>query len=131
MKERSFPQRPTPTDRTHPRSEVSHWVLPPSRERTLMHQSGVHPTSVMRGAGNNLPDGAGVFSDHGVAAFAVECTCELGHVRERAVDAPAGERVRVCGDLQALGFGRVFSRPDLPPAEEETLLIGETFDRRW
>ena len=42
--------------------------------------------------------------------------------------APAGERVRVAGDLLTFGFGRPLSGPDLCPSEEETLLGREPVD---
>src|SRR5215210_2106987 len=61
-------------------------------------------------------------ANHRVADLALEGFGELGHVRERPVDAEARERVRVTLHLQARGLGRVLLGPDLRPAEEEALL---------
>jgi hypothetical protein len=47
----------------------------------------------------SLPDLAGFFADHGARGFAVECGRELGHVRERAVHTPTGQRVRAVSCL--------------------------------
>jgi len=51
---------------------------------------------------------------------------ELGHIRHRSVHTPAGESVRIAGDLLAFGLGRVFAGPDLSPTQEETLFRCET-----
>lgn len=75
-----------------------------------------------------LPDQAGVRADHFLRGLAAKCLGELGHVRHRAVDAPAGQRVGIAGDLLAFGLGRVFAGPNLSPAEEETLFGRKTID---
>src|ERR1044071_5771673 len=67
---------------------------------------------------------------HRVADLALERLGEGRHVRERAVDAEAPQRVRVGGDALARGLGADVLRPDLRPAEEEALLGREAGDCR-
>src|SRR5205085_8939497 len=61
-------------------------------------------------------------ANHRVADLALESLREGRHVRERAVDAEARERVRVGRDSQARGLGANVTGPDLRPAEDESLL---------
>src|SRR5215204_1062331 len=65
---------------------------------------------------------------HRVADLTLERLGEGGHVRERAVDAEATQRVRVGGDALARGLGADVLRPDLRPPEEESLLGREARD---
>src|SRR5437764_13233328 len=64
-------------------------------------------------------------ANHRVADLALVGFGELRHVRERAVDAEARDRVRVGLRLKASRFGRVLLGPDLRPSKEETLLRRE------
>src|SRR5215204_7665147 len=67
-------------------------------------------------------------SHHRVAGLAAVGGGELWHVRERAVDAEADERVRVGLRDEARELGRVLRRPDLRPPEEEALLGRQAVD---
>src|ERR1043165_869214 len=63
-----------------------------------------------------------LWPDHRVACFALEGRGKRWHVRERPVDAKTCQRVLVALRHQSLPLGPGLLRPDLCPAEKETLL---------
>src|SRR5205823_12728044 len=75
---------------------------------------------------NSLPNLAALCSYHRVARFAPERLRERRHVRERTVDAEFCHRMRVRLRPQARGFRSYVLRPDLRPAQKETLLRRKT-----
>src|SRR5215204_4163427 len=95
----------------------------PSRPCLVSHHR--RPASTL-----SLPNLAALVgrAHHRVAELALEGFGELRHVRERAVDAEATQRVRVGGDPLARVLRSDVLRPDLRPAEEEPLLGREAGD---
>src|SRR5437764_12557283 len=75
-----------------------------------------------------LPDQTGIRPHHFGRGLASPCFCKLRHIRHRSVYTPAGCGMRVAKNLRSLGLGRRFSRPNLGPSEEKSLLGSKTVD---
>ena len=81
---------------------------------------GVRPY-VVRGDQFHLPDPAGVFLDHRLTGFAVECFLELGHVLHHAVQPILPWRVRIHADQHAGKLGTPLFAPGAAVSQEEAL----------
>src|SRR3974390_1540984 len=75
-----------------------------------------------------LPNSAGGFANHRRIRLAAEGLCELGHVRDDAVDAPAVVGVFVAERLQAGLLWSFIHAPDLGVANVEALFGSVAFD---
>src|SRR2546423_1302513 len=71
------------------------------------------------------------WSHHSVTFFTTVGLGELGHVRERTVHAELRQRMWISRIAQPRGFGPDVLRPDLGPAEKETLLGREAINIFW
>src|SRR3954447_2353735 len=76
----------------------------------------------------NLPDSAGVLSDHRRVRFAVEGLFEFGHVGDRGVHPPLARRVRIYRGQHAGVSIRAVLAPSIGPSKEKALLRGQTVD---
>src|ERR1700735_3433478 len=80
------------------------------------------------GRQTDLPDPAGLRACHGGIGLTVERLDEVGIVRDHAIGAELGGRVRIVQRHEPGGFRRLGAAPDLGIGQEEALIRRETVD---